>query len=387
MDLQYSEEQHLLRDSVTRFVTQRYDQASRQRSASLPGGHDPERWQAIAELGWLGLSLPSEYGGLDGGAADLGILMEGLGRALVPEPIGSAGIAAELLVGAGSAAQQADWLPRIADGSARLAFAPLDAGVGIFDPVLATRAQPEGGGWRLDGRKLAVLDAHGVDGFIVTAFVDGAPALFIVPTDADGVHADEYQTQDGRRAAQLDLAGVRLARESRLADGRGAPASIARALDLAGAMACAEALGCMRVLLEQTVDYTKQRQQFGRPLAANQVLRHRMVDMAVACEEAEAIALRAALACDAEGNDANARARAVSGARLKLAETARFVAASAVQLHGAMGVTDELEVGAYCRRLLCIERSWGTRDEHLARCIVLRQAAARAVGQADSPED
>jgi len=377
MDLQFSEEQRLLKDSVERFVAQGYDFARRKRIAESPARHDPEAWAAMAGFGWLALSLPEAHGGLGGGAVDVGILMEGLGRGLVLEPVASAVVAGALVADLGSPGQQAHWLPRIADGSARLAFAPLEAGCGIFAGACApaTTARRADGGWLLEGRKLAVLDAPGADGFIVPARVDGELALFVVPADTAGLRLDAYETQDDRLAAGLGLASVRLAGDARLEGGGDAAAAVARALDLAGAAACAEALGCMRVLLEATVAYTKERHQFGQPLAANQVLRHRMVDMAVACEEAAAIGLRAALACDARPADPAARARAVSGARLKLAEAARQVARDAVQRHGAMGVTDELNVGAYCRRLLCIEASWGTSAEHLARCVELRRAS------------
>src|SRR5690606_16666258 len=152
-----------------------------------------------------------------------------------------------------------------------------------------------------------------------------------------------------------------------------ARAAIAEALDRANAALCAEAVGCMQVLVDATIEYTKTRHQFGRPLSENQVLRHLMVDMAVRCEEARAMALRAARACDA-GGDPAARARAVSGARTKIGDDSRFVAQSAVQLHGAMGVTDELNIGSYFRRLLCIETTWGTTAEHRERCIRLRRA-------------
>lgn len=374
MNLEFSEEQRLLRDSVERFVTQDYDFATHQRVAALPGRVDPVIWKTLAGFGWLALCLPPAHDGLGGAVVDLGIVMEGLGRGLVLEPVASAAVAGVLLADLGSDVQQAHWLPRIADGSQRLALAVLEAGAGIFDAPCEMRAQATAEGWRLDGRKIAVVDAPGADAFLVSALAGDGPAVFIVPKDTAGLRLDAWETQDDRLAATLVLEGAGLPVDARLAGPGDAMAAVARALDLASAAVCAEALGCMRVLFEKTLAYTKERKQFGQPLAANQVLRHRMVDMAVACEEAAAIGLRAALACDATPQDPRARARAVSGARTKVAETARFVARQAVQLHGAMGVTDELDVGAHYRRLLCLETIWGTRSEHLARCVELRRA-------------
>ncbi|HMN79604.1 MAG TPA: acyl-CoA dehydrogenase [Burkholderiaceae bacterium] len=389
MDLNYSEEQTLLRHSVERFVAERYDFATRRRIAALPNRFDEPTWRAMAEFGWLALPLPQAHGGLDGSAVDVGIVAEGLGRGLVLEPfVSSVVLGGGLLARLGGEAQRARWLPQLAAGRWRPVFAHLEPGQPA-GAVPALRATVAGSGWRLDGRKAMAFDAPSADAFLVSARLgdddagrEGARgsariAVFVVPRGTAGIAEQRFELVDGRCASQLEFAGCELPADA-LLDGPSAAdagAAIDEALDHATAAMCAEAVGCMTVLLDATVAYTKTRVQFGQPIAANQVLKHRMVDMATHCEESRAIALRAALRCDMPGLPAAERARAVSGAKLKIAQGARFVGENAVQLHGAMGVTDELNVGAYLKRLVAFETMWGTTAEHMARCVALRRAA------------
>ncbi len=382
MDLNFSAEQTLLRASVERFVAERYDFATRRRIAALPARMDESVWQAMASFGWLALPLPEAYGGLAGSAVDVGIVAEGLGRGLVLEPyLSSVVLGGRLVQRLGTDAQCARWLPGLAEGRWRPAFAHLEPGrrVGSEPATVATRSA--GAGWRLDGVKAMVFDAPGAHAFLVSARTGGAGsaagAVFVVPRGTAGVSETHFELIDGRGASRLTFEGCALPADARLGgpDAQDATATIAEALDHATAAHCAEAVGCMAVLLDATVTYTKTRVQFGQPIAANQVLKHRMVDMATHCEEARAIALRAALRCDMPGLPAAERARAVSGAKVKIAQGARFVGENAVQLHGAMGVTDELNVGAYLKRLVAFETIWGTTAEHLARSVALRRAA------------
>ena len=376
MNLEFSQEQHMLRDSVDRFVTQAYGFAERRAIAESPTRISPSAWQAMADFGWLALPLPEADGGLGGSAVDVGILMQGLGRGLVLEPVLSSSVlAAGLIAGQGAEAQRARWLPGIADGSRRAAFAHIEPGVDPWRGLPTTCATKTVEGWRIDGAKPFVPDAPGASLLVVSARIGTSTdvGLFVLDPDTAGLRMETVETWDDRLAATVGFEAVAVPDDALLGEAVDARAVIERSLDRTVAAACAEAVACMQVLLEATIEHTRTRQQFGRALSENQVLRHLMVDMAVQCEEARAIALRAAHACDAQHDDPAARARAVSGARLKIDEASRFVAQSAVQLHGAMGVTDELNIGAYFRRLLCIESSWGTHAEHLSRCVDLRR--------------
>ena len=374
MELEYSQERRLLKESVERFVKERYGFAQRKPILESAGRFSAQAWAAFAEFGWLGLPLPQEHGGFDGGALDVGIVLEGFGRGLVLEPyVSTVVIGAGLVNAAGTDVQRQRWLPAIAAGQARVALADTESLHLTLDPVLATRARKTNDGWLLTGTKRLVLDGPGAHWLAVSALVDGAAALFMVPGDAEGLIATPYETLDGRLACDLVLDGVRVADDLRLAGAGDAGAVLREVADRAVIATCSEAVGCMQVLLDDTVAYTKTRVQFERPIATNQVLRHRMVDMGIACEEARAMAWRAALHADAEPP---VRMREASAARVKISRAARLVAEGAVQLHGAMGVTEELNVGAYLKRLMAIERSFGTAAEHHERVAALRAASA-----------
>ena len=232
------------------------------------------------------------------------------------------------------------------------------------------RARKSPDGWRLDGHKTAVLDGNAANRIIVSARIAGDNGaagnlcLFLVPAGQAGVTLRDFARLGGGRACDLDLADVRLAADALLGDGGDCLAKLEGVVDRALAALGSEAVGIMQTLLDKTLEYTKVRQQFGRPLSANQVIRHRLADMAMQCDEARSIALRAALMADAE---TAARSRAASGAKAKIGKCARFVAEQAVQLHGAMGVTDELDIGAYFKRLLAFDTLFGGSAHHYRR--------------------
>jgi alkylation response protein AidB-like acyl-CoA dehydrogenase len=364
MDLELTSEQRLLREAAERFGREGYE---RKRSAA-----EPVRWsravcREMAALGWFAIGVPEADGGIGCGPLEIGIVAEALGRALVLEPFLDTTLAARLVARLGDAAQRARYLPGWLDGSRQPALATAE-GTGFGLERLKTAATPVGDGWVLSGQKDFV--SAGADEILVTARIgDAAYGVFVLEPGAAGVETQRFETVDGREACRLVLRGAAAAR---LGDADAKPV-LAEALDLAAAMLAAEAVGCMDALLAATVDYTKTREQFGKPLAANQVLRHRMADMSVCCEEARAIALRAQLAL--EGAEA-ARAKAVSAAKYKIGHAGRFVAESAIQLHGGMGVTEELDIGLFAKRLLAIEVSFGTSDQHLRRHAELSGAAA-----------
>jgi alkylation response protein AidB-like acyl-CoA dehydrogenase len=371
MDLTLSDEQRLLRESVDRFIAETYDADHRRRVAADPLGFSPEIWKQFAELGWLALPIDEAHGGLGGGAIETGILMEAFGRGLVTEPyLSTVVIGAGLISECGSEEQKQAILPKIADGSLRLALAHSERAARFDLAEVNTTARRTADGWRLDGHKTAVLDGNAADYIIISARLandDGAPGklcLFLVPSGTSGLSLRDYSRLGGGRACNLDLDGVQLAADALLGDGSDALPKIECVVDRALAALGAEAVGIMQIMLDMTLDYTKIRKQFGRPLAANQVIRHRLADMAMQCDEARSMALRAALMADAEPV---ARGRAASGAKAKIGKCARFVAEQSVQLHGAMGVTEELEIGSYFKRLLAFDTLFGGSAHHYRR--------------------
>jgi alkylation response protein AidB-like acyl-CoA dehydrogenase len=376
MDLALTEEQRLLRDSVTRFVTDTFSVEERRRVAASTQDESAGLWQRYADLGWLALPIAEGHGGLGGSARDVAILMEAFGHGLALSPyLSTVLLGAGLVAAAGRAAQQAALLPRIASGKLRLAFAYAERGSRFDLGAVQTRAEKSGEGWVLNGRKIAVLDGPSAQQWIVTARTDHGIGLFLVPAGTPGAEMREHARLGGGRAGDLTLTNVTLPSDARLGDAADALPAIEAVVDRALAALCAESVGMMDYLLRATVEYTKMREQFGRPLSANQVVRHRLADMAMACEEARAVTLIATLKADTEPRE---RGRAASGAKAKVGSTARFVAEQAVQLHGAMGVTDELDIGLYLRRVLMFETLFGGTAHHYRRRLALTDAPVRA---------
>ena len=371
MDLTLSDEQRLLRESVDRFITETYDAGHRRRIASDPLGFSPEIWQQFADLGWLALPIDEAYGGLGAGAIETGIVMEAFGRGLVTEPyLATVVIGAALISECGSEPQMQAILPRIADGSLVLAFAHSERAARFDLAHVDTSAERTADGWRLNGHKTAVQDGNAAGQIIVSARItndDGTPGrlcLFLVPSGTAGLSLRDYSRLGGGRACNLDLADVSLPADALLGDGSDSLPKIEGVVDRALAALGSEAVGIMQIMLDMTLEYTKIRQQFGRPLAANQVIRHRLADMAMQCDEARSIALRAALMAGAAPAD---RGRAASSAKAKIGKCARFVAEQSVQLHGAMGVTEELDIGSYFKRLLAFDTLFGGSAHHYRR--------------------
>lgn len=382
MDLTPSDEQRLLRESADRFVSETYTADHRRRTANDPLGFSADIWKQFADLGWLALPIAEAHGGLGGGAIEIGILMEAFGRGLVSEPyLSTAVIGASLISECGTEAQKQALLPKIADGSLYLAFAHAERQARYDLSGVTTTAKKTPDGWRLDGHKTAVLDGSAASQIIISARVDdgsgklGKLCLFLVPQGTHGLTLRDFPRLGGGRACNLELNSVQLLADALLGDGSDALPAIEAAIDRAMAALGAEAVGIMQTLLDQTLEYTKIRKQFGRPLSANQVIRHRLADMAMQCDEARSMALRAALMADAEPV---ARSRAASGAKAKIGKCARFVAEQSVQLHGAMGVTEELDIGAYFKRLLAFDTLFGGSAHHYRRHAALGGRAVKA---------
>ena len=377
MDLTLSDEQRLLRESADRFVSETYTADHRRRIANDPLGFSAGIWKQFADLGWLALPIPEVYGGLGGGAIEIGILMEAFGRGLVVEPyLSTTVIGASLISECGTEAQKQALLPEIAGGSLYVAFAHSERQARFELANVRTTAKKTSGGWRLDGQKTAVLDGNAAHQIIVSARTDdGKLCLFLVPQGTRGLALRDYPRLGGGRACNLELNGVELPADARLGDGSDTLPAVEAVVDRAMAALGAEAVGIMQTLLDTTLEYTRIRKQFGRPLSANQVIRHRLADMAMQCDEARSMALRAALMANAEPV---ARSRAASGAKAKIGKCARFVAEQSVQLHGAMGVTEELDIGSYFKRLLAFDTLFGGSAHHYRRHAALGGRAVPA---------
>ena len=372
MDLQYTPEQNQLRESVERFVRDEYDFARRRRLAATDPGHDEACWRQYADFGWLAVPFSEEEGGIGGDATDTGIVMEGVGRGLLLEPyLANVVLAGGMLSALGSTAQKAEWLQPMMAGERKLALAYAEPGSRYEVGHCATTARRSGDGWVLDGRKALVYGGATADTCIVIARTGGQPedadglSAFAVDVGTPGLTVIPYALHDGQRCADLALEGVQLGADRLLGEPGQALPALERVVDQAIAAVASEAVGAMSSLVDMTLDYLKTRQQFGRPIGTNQALQHRMVDMYIALDEARSMALYGALML-AEP-DAAARRKALSATKIEIDRTARLVGQEAVQLHGAMGVTEELAVGHYFKRLSMIGVSFGDRDWHLRR--------------------
>ena len=371
MDFNLSKEQDLLRDGLGKFLASRYDLDSSRAAAKTGPGWQPDIWRGFAEdLGILGATLPESAGGSGGGPVEAMVIAEEMGRALVIEPfIDTVVVAGGLLARAGGAAAT-KVLTAIADGSAVVALAVTEADTGDRWEGLSTSAIPDGRDWVITGSKIVVSAAPLATHLVIAARTAGKPgdtegiSLFLTEFDADvpGLQVHGYRTIDDRRAADVVFDNLRLPAEALLV--RDGWPSLTRARDDGAAAVCAEAVGAMRTVLGDTVDYCKQRQQFGQPIGGFQVLAHRMVDMHMELEQAVSAAYLAVLNLDAEPD---VRARAVSAAKATVGRAARFVGQNAVQLHGGMGMTEELAIGHYFKRLTAIRYEFGSTDFHRNR--------------------
>lgn len=366
MDFNYTEEQLALQDTLRRFYTRDYAFEHRRALAKSADGFDRSAWKAFADFGILALPFDEEFGGLNGKAVDAMLVMEMLGRGLALEPyVPTVVLCGGLIRDAGSAAQKAELLPAIAGGELILALAHYEAGARYQLDQVATTATVSGAGWQLDGAKAVVLGAPAADRLIVSARDGKGISLFLVDAKAPGVSLRAYPTQDGARAADIKLSGVQVGAAALIGTAGGGLAVIERAIDYANAALCAEAVGIMSALNEVTLEYLKTRKQFGVPIGKFQALQHRMADMVIATEQARSMATLAAVRVDSA--DAAERSRAVAAARAYIGAQARLVGQQAVQLHGGMGVVDELNVGHYFKRLTMIGLSFGDADYHLGR--------------------
>ncbi|HEX4780416.1 MAG TPA: acyl-CoA dehydrogenase [Usitatibacter sp.] len=372
MDFSLAEERRLLQDTIRRFLANEYSFDKRRARVAGEEGFSRGTWKEFARLGLAGIAMREEDGGLGGDAFDTLIVMESFGRALVAEPyLATVVLGAGIIADAGNEGQRAAWLPGVSEGDKLLAFAHGEPGARYAESYVATRAVREGSSWKLDGRKSVVLNAQSADAIVVSARSSGKEndrdgiSLFLVDPKAKGVSLRPYATQDGGRAAEVELHGVAVSDEARLGEAGHAMPAIDAALDRANAALCAEALGVIDALNEATLEYLKTRKQFGQPIGRFQALQHRMAEMTIKAVEARSMAILAAAAM--RQGDARERSRRVSAAKAFVGQASRFVGQQAVQMHGAIGVTDELIVSHWFKRLTMINATFGDADHHLGR--------------------
>jgi len=371
MDFSYTEEQTLLRNSVSKYLADKYTFDSWRKFTRAEPGRDPAHWAQFAELGLLAAPLPEAYGGLGGGPVDAQIVMEEFGKALVVEPyVSTVVIGGGVLKHGGDEAQKTEWLAKIAGGETMMAFAFAEPKGRYNLADLTTTAKKQGSAYVLNGQKAVVIGAPWADQLIVTARTAGGQrdrkgvSVFIVDKNAKGVSCRNYPTVDGLRASEITFENVEVPAANLIGQADNGLPLVERVVDEAIAATCAEATGCMKVLVDTTVAYSKQRKQFGVPIGKFQVLQHRMVDMFVNYEQSVSITLMVTLKL---GESDAERGKAASAAKVTIGKAGRFVGQQSVQIHGGMGMTDELNVGHYFKRLTMIDALFGSTDHHLKR--------------------
>ncbi len=374
MDFDFTDEQNMVRDGISRLIREQYDFDTRRNVVASDSGWRPELWAQLAELGMLAAPFSEEDGGF-GGATEAMIIMEEFGKGLAVEPfIPSVVCAGGFLKHGGSAAQREEYIGGIISGEMVFAFAYAEPR-GRYDLAnLETTAKADGSDYILNGHKAVVIGAPWATHFVVTARTSGGQtdkdgvSVFVVEKAAQGVSTRDYATVDGRRASEVYFENVKLSGDALIGEaGNGLPL-VEKVVDEATAAVCAEAAGAMKVTNETTLDYSRQRKQFGVPIGSFQVLQHRMADMLMEYEQSVSMMYLATIKLD---EDDATRKKNVSAAKVRIGQAARFIGQSAIQTHGGMGMTDELAVGSYFKRLSIIEGEFGSVDHHMRRHIAL----------------
>ncbi len=377
MNFEHTEERRMLADSLNRFIAEQYHIETRNRTAATEQGYSTEMWEKFAELGVIGALLREEDGGFGGGGFDIAVVFEALGRGLVLEPVlGSAVLAAEAISFAGNAEQKAV-LEEIAAGATIATFAHDEPNTHYELARVQTTARREGDAWVLDGVKAVVQAAEQANVFVVSARTSGdvgsedGISLFLVPQGAPGVSMRGIATMDGGRVADVTFNNVQLTGAALLGEEGKAYATLERAVGRGILALCAEALGAMEAAKEATLDYLRTRKQFGVVIGSFQALQHRMADLLLEIEQARSTVINAAAALDA---DRITRERALSAAKMSIGRIGTLVAEECIQLHGGIGMTWELPMAHFAKRLVLIDHQLGDEDHHLERYIALGRA-------------
>ena len=371
MDFTFNEEQTLIQDQVDQFVQKEYDWETRQSLSNSDLGFGEDNWKKFAELGWLGISVSEESGGFGGSAIESMLIMEAFGKGLVVEPfletmIMSGGI----LDNHGSDQQKSSILEPAIAGEMQLALAYAEPQSRFNLSDVVTEAKEEGENFILNGYKSVVMNGPSADKIIVSARTSGSQmeeegiSLFIVDAASEGLNRTNYKTVDGKRASDITIENLSVSKENIIGPINSGFAILDSAIDTAILAISAEAVGAMEVLYKTTVEYTKTREQFGTAIGKFQVLQHRMVDMFMEYEQCKSLLYMATMKHEEGSVDAK---KAISGLKYQVGKAGKFIGQQAVQLHGGMGVTDELNVGHYFKRLTTVGTIFGNTDYHLKK--------------------
>jgi alkylation response protein AidB-like acyl-CoA dehydrogenase len=368
-----TEEQQLLADSVGRFVAKDYDFATRRKIVASNAGYSADVWATFASIGLLGLPFSTDFDGFGGGAVDLMSVMEAIGNALVVEPyLATVGLGAQFIARGGAPAQKQQILPAVIEGRLKMAFAQTERSARYNLAHVAATSRKVDGGYVIDGEKCVVIHGPCADKLVVSARTargvtdsDGI-SLFLVDAKAPDIAMRGYRTIDELRAADFTFKNVRVNSDALIGTEGEGLALIEEVTDYATALLCAEAVGAIKYANEATLEYLKTRKQFGVAIGAFQALQHRMVDMVISCEQAESMASLACASVDSAPTPAE-RKRVVSAAKIKIADACRHVGQEAIQLHGGMGMSDELKISHTFRRLTTIAQQFGDVEHHLER--------------------
>ena len=371
MDFTFNEEQSLIQDQVDQFVQKEYDWETRQSLSNSELGFGEDNWKKFAELGWLGISVSEDSGGFGGSAIESMLIMEAFGKGLVVEPfLETVIMAGGLIDDHGSDQQKSSFLEPAIAGEMHLALAYAEPQSRFNLSDVVTEAKADGDNFIINGYKSVVMNGPSADQIIVSARTSGTQldekgiSLFIIDANASGLDKTNYKTVDGRRASDLTFENVSVSKENLIGDQDKGFDILDSAIDKAILAISAEAVGAMEVLYKTTVEYTKTREQFGTAIGKFQVLQHRMVDMFMEYEQCKSLLYMATMKHEEKAEDAK---KAISGLKYQVGKAGKFIGQQAVQLHGGMGVTDELNVGHYFKRLTTVGTIFGNTDYHLKK--------------------
>ncbi|MBK8254718.1 MAG: acyl-CoA dehydrogenase family protein [Polyangiaceae bacterium] len=371
MDFELSSDQKTIVKTVAEFVKKELPISRMRKMRSDPTGFSRDMWKQMGDLGWLGIAMPGEVGGFGGTFVDAALIVEQFGTALVSEPYSECAlVAGHALLFAGTTEQHAEWLAPLIAGESVVTLAWTERGTRYNPAHVQTRAERTAQGYHLTGEKTWVLAGNAADQYLVCARTSGVSgstnglSLFVVHSADPGVTVVPLSTMDGRKAAHLTF-NCTLPASRLLGEERQAYQAVTRALDIGAAAACSEGVGVMKVALAMTVEYLKTREQFGTKIGTFQALQHRAVDMFIETELAKSTAIMASIKVSDE--NAEERERAVSAAKVNLAQSGKYVAAQSIQLHGGIGVTDEHDIGLYFKRMQILATLWGDEEHHLTR--------------------
>jgi alkylation response protein AidB-like acyl-CoA dehydrogenase len=371
MDFSLNEVQAMLDDSLEKFIGNDYDFETRQKYAGSEQGFSSEVWQMFAELGWTAVPFSEEDGGFGGGPIDLMVLMLRFGKGLIVEPyLANIVLAGGVLQRAASSDQKERWLQPIIEGELQAALAFVEPQNRYDVSNVTTAAQADGDDWIINGSKGVVLNGGNADLLIVPARTSGEQTdkdgitLFAIAADTAGVSRNAYPTVDGHQAAEIHFDDVRVANDAKLGELGEGYAVLEATMDDATLAVAAEAVGIMQIMTDKTVEYSKNRMQFGVPISSFQALQHRMVDMFTDCEQSYSLLIRAAMLASQDSDDAS---QAISAIKYQVGTAGRKVGQEAVQIHGGMGVSWDLDIAHYFKRLTVIDQLLGNADWHLDR--------------------